>query len=285
MIGAVVAVSILSAGQHCGYGGYATTYQNYAYQGYYPTYSYGYNYVQPTYYHAPYVQKQVITKFVEVVPSSTYSALGSEYVRAEKKAEEVQGLREQLAELKGIVTTLSQVQAQPAPAPTIVQQQPAPPPAPVYAQAQSPQPQLQPIYPQPQTPSKGFQSIAPAPPIYPAKSPPSTQAPPPPLDPAGFSGASAGPTAVVSGTSLQRCAGCHTGSNPSGFVIFDAPGRLRADLGADDWALMEDQITTGQMPKGQPFSLAELASFMKEKSAALAGVSSPVAAVSPRNPF
>jgi hypothetical protein len=285
MIGAVVAVSILSAGQQCGYGGYATTYQNYAYQGYYPTYSYGYNYVQPTYYQAPYVQKQVVTKFVEVVPASTYSALGSEYVRAEKKAEEVQGLREQLAELKGIVTTLSQVPPQPAP--TIVQQ-PAPQPAPVYAQAQAapaPAPAVPPLYPQPQTPAKGFQSVAPAPPYLAAPSP-STQAPPPPLlPPAGFSGPTAGPTAVVSGASLQRCAGCHTGSNPSGFVIFDAPGRLRADLGVDDWALMQDQITTGQMPKGQPFSLAELAAFMQEKSAALAGTSAPVAAALPRNPF
>jgi hypothetical protein len=246
MVGAVIAVSIFSVNQHCGYGygygGYNNTYQQYVYQGYVPSYSY--NYVQPTYYHVPYVQKQVITKFVEVVPAASYSALGSEYVRAERKQEEVQGLREQLAELKGIVTTLSQVPQQPALAPTIVQQ-PAPQPAPVYAQAQSPQPQAQPIYPQPQTPAKGLYSVAPAAPVYPAKGIPSTQAPPPPLDPAGFSGADFSTAGLAV---LNKCAQCHTAPNgKGGRVIFDRPGQMAA-LTPQQWQEIETQVVQGLMP-------------------------------------
>jgi hypothetical protein len=269
----LVLLAALATGQHCGsYGGYGQSYgYNYSYSpGYsygYPGFNYGqsYSYVYAQPYIAPkvVVQKQVVTKFVEVVPKYNYAGLVADYDRQEKQQEaataEVQSLKAEIAKLTTTITGLQQQ----APAPQVQQVQPAP-------QAYYPQPQAapqQPVYQQQAPPQKPApQSYAPA---YPQ---PQYQAAPPKVNPyaPALAPPPATPSTAVSGISLSRCVDCHTApaARGGGFVIFDAPGVL-SSLTPDDWQAMEDQVRAGLMPKRGPrFNEQELQAFLQEKAVA-----------------
>jgi hypothetical protein len=255
------------------------------------SYSYGaaYSYAAPAYtyatqaaYYTPVVKE---IQYVSLAQPYYGSAVGG-YAREAKRQEALEATLEKITERLELLS-------RPAPAPAPAPQPVAPAPASYYVPQAAPQ---QPIYqqsapvpakdypvgaqqapasyyPAPQVPPKGV-GLAPQAggygPGY------STAAPtPPPVDPTA-SYSAAFPAA------LGRCAQCHTGGTAQGGVtIFAAPGRL-AQLDPEDWAQVEDAVTSGRMPKGgPPLPLAEY----RELAAYIRGLTGPTVASGPRNPF
>jgi hypothetical protein len=256
------------------------------------SYSYGaaYSYAAPTYqaYAAATAYYTPVVKEIQFISLQQpyYGSLVGGYARAQQREDKLEATLERLADR---VDSLSRPAPQPVPqlAPQPVPQlapQPASPP--YYAPQPSPQ-QPVPQY-APQPPAKGYPP-APQSPEVPAKgfgpgpAPGpgfSTSAPtPPPVDPT-VSYAPSIPTA------LGRCAQCHTGeAAKGGIALFDAPGRL-ADLRPEDWAQVDDAVTSGRMPKGgPPLSLAEyreLGGFIRNL---ITPAATATASAGPRNPY